>query len=309
MILQRRGDEEKGLGVRIRMWNKLHAGMLRQLGKNPWRNKCGHIDRIEVLLVGGLGNQLFSYFAGLEVARRLDCPLHLVTVNLNASVLEKRGFELEPILEESQTWGEDSVAVRLFRESGFAYDPRVNEVKPGTVLEGYFQSSRYFGRSGTEAKARIISSQPFMKGRDRFSDQPFIAIHVRRGDYRKPGNLGTHGIVPESFFKDSLRVLRNQVGNLRGIVFSDERAVAESLALDLEKCEPCPEMEGESPLEVLGAMSGASAYAISNSSFGWWGAFLAETDAPVIAPRPWFKDRGLDSSDLLEKHWLSLGYR
>ena len=44
-------------------------------------------------------------------------------------------------------------------------------------------------------------------------------------------------------------------------------------------------------------------HVIANSSFSWWGAWLAESEK-VIAPKIWFGSQAnLDDSDLVPQHW------
>jgi hypothetical protein len=46
---------------------------------------------------------------------------------------------------------------------------------------------------------------------------------------------------------------------------------------------------------------------IANSSFSWWGAWLNQNPhKTVVAPKRWFNDPSMDSSDLLPNTWVLL---
>jgi hypothetical protein len=50
-------------------------------------------------------------------------------------------------------------------------------------------------------------------------------------------------------------------------------------------------------------MSRCRAHIVANSSFSWWGAWLAHSDL-VIAPRKWFQ--GADGDAVVPERWLRL---
>lgn len=260
----------------------------------------------EVILRGGLGNQLFGFAAGLDVARRLGSPLRLVTTNFSNGLYANRKFELAEVVEGLASVSPRIGALRVFTEAGFAYDSRIAGLDAPMVLDGYFQSPKYFAGSREAVREAIQCSSSFEAGRNFMVGKKFIAIHVRRGDFREVGQLRFHGLVPSNFFEEALAQLRKIAGHHTAIVFSDEFEVARQVAKELENGEPYCGDENEPPLTTLGAMASAQALAISNSSFGWWAGWLASPEA-VIAPRPWFVDRLTDTSDLIEPNWLQLG--
>lgn len=115
--------------------------------------------------------------------------------------------------------------------------------------------------------------------------RPLTAVHVRRGDYL---HHPQHHPVP------SLRYYTEAIaaqGARSVVVFSD----------DLEWCRqhfgrdvhyfavPSDTPALRAPRDWIDffAMSAADALVISNSTFSWWAAWLARTNA-VIYPQPWF---------------------
>lgn len=278
------------------------------LRHNPYQTSRCADPRVEVLLRGGLGNQLFGFSAGKALALRNNVPLHLVTRNFDRQNTDGRSFELLELLGDVVSSGGSSCSARIFREWSFAWDSRVEGLKSSVLLDGYFQSSRYFGHFAEDVQLAIKSSPSFIRGRDEASTRDFIALQVRRGDYLNPSTLEVHGLVPESHFISGLTTLRRLVGNLPAIIYSDDLETAKNIASSVSDATAHSPAPDESSLATLGSLSAAKGFCISNSSFGWWGAYLAENQPVVVAPRPWFKNPKISIEDLLEPEWLSLGF-
>ena len=266
-----------------------------------------HLSRVEVLLRGGLGNQLFGYAAGTELATRLGVPLHLIVQPNMGTLGAERTFVLESVLPSDVTWSDIGVVAKRFQEASFAFDPEFAELMEPCLLDGYFQSWRYFENSEERIRKQISSTPEFVHG-GKLVGQEFLAVHVRRGDYLIPRNAKIHGLVPFEFFIVGLDYLRKIHGNLPAILFSDDVSEAKRLSLELDRCDVFDEDHKKGPLETLGAFSAAQGHVISNSSFSWWGAFLRGNDNIVIAPRPWFVDPSIDTTDLLRPRWISMGF-
>ena len=62
--------------------------------------------------------------------------------------------------------------------------------------------------------------------------------------------------------------------------------------------------EGNSHYTDLAMMSLCTGHIIANSTFSWWGAWLADSKE-VIAPKKWFgpDNANLDTKDLYPEHW------
>ena len=265
-------------------------------------------DRIEILLRGGLGNQLFAFSVGRAVSLRRQVPLHMVTRFPITQNRSGRSFELSELIGRGVSHGPQSVAPRMFRESGFAWDARVEMLSQPVLLDGNFQSAKYFQNAADQVKGSIRASPSFANGSAKALKEPFIGLQVRRGDYLNLTTRQFHGVVPESYFLEGLYKLREVLGPLPAVVYSDDFETAQAIARGLKNSMPHRPAANESALETLGSLSTASGLCISNSSFGWWGAYLAENQAAVIAPRPWFANPRVQTHDLLQPGWLTLGF-
>lgn len=288
----------------------------------------GTSDSVTVHSMGGLGNQLFIYSAGLAAARaagvglRVDVGQHSARTD-RPPVLEALGFPAEYVDCGFDPPSANRVA-RLrsrvqvpractFRESSFRYDQRALEQRPGACLFGYFQSWRYLAEVADELRGHFARLEQerrsvLSSALARITAPGTIALHVRRGDYLAPGASAYHGLAGQRYYQEAVAVLRRLGHDGPLIVFSDDLNAAVDELEPLGGVEPVEEhLDAVDELLVMGR---SSALVTANSSFSWWAGWIGErTERPVIAPRPWFDDLQSDSRDLLLPHWLTLDRR
>ena len=260
---------------------------------------------VSVVLQGGLGNQLFGYAVGLEVATRLGLTLEL---NTSAFIRHStpRNFALDGLLSDHVVQsGEEPMRI-AFTERSFAYDEGIQHITSGLSLHGYFQSEKYFGSIADQVRNSIKAAFGPSLQVAGLQDSNFIGIQVRRGDYLDPYTHEFHGICDFDYYRRALEITRSLVGDLPAVIFSDDQNTAEEFAKSLPNACVDLALPDETPMNVLARLSQASGFVISNSSFGWWGAWIAGPDRVVVAPRPWFTNRELQTQDLLPAHWLTL---
>ena len=284
---------------------------------------------ISIRPVGGLGNQLFIYAAGRAVADRLGCAL-LVDLS-RYRFLEPgdtpRTFMLDWLLSPDQilplrdrSWTSRSwqrlqrhVSIlrsrSFFRESGFAYDPQIAKVRPGTTLEGYFQSWHYFSSIENPLRSDILARAPrspwFRTEEARLEALgPWLGVHVRRGDYLVPRNASYHGVLGKEYYSNALEATPDSDA-LPLVLFSDDIERAREL---IEPLHPIAHTvtppKTAHPMESIILMGRSRALVIANSSFSWWGAWLArEMCTAIVAPNPWFVSGVHRESDLCPPTW------
>lgn len=277
-----------------------------------------HKDAITAKLSGGLGNQLFIFSAGLAAAKRLDVPLIIDKSNFSVQG-ESRSYKLQ-FLESFATQVVDTPKNNLLKnafrkrlsnkifteENPIKFDSRFESITPGTQLEGYFQSYRYF-ESVEDLILNTLTSQNVS-----LVSNNTIALHLRRGDYLQEKTANFHGITSAKYAANAIDLVRSISGNIPVSVFSDDLPLAKSeLEEYFSKNLIYVQQDGLSDLESLLQMSRAEHMIMSNSSFSWWAAFIMSkrnSMSVVVAPRPWFSDDS-SAADLLLPHWISLDKR
>jgi hypothetical protein len=276
-------------------------------------------------LMGGLGNQLFIYAAALEQARRLgvdievDTSWYLDKTNRFYKLDQLFGHPLHqaksshfrqllkfarPLLKQFDLWTE-------FKETSHRFQPEIFRICPGTTIEGYFQSPKYFPSVGAEIAESIrnvIVSSAEQAIIDDVSSRPFMAIHVRRGDYLSEVHIReAHGLTTREYYEASLRLIAGRGGNC--IVFTDSPQEAENELGGMSELVFDSRIFSLGELATLKLMSLASGIVMSNSSFSWWAAYTTghfNPDSTVISPRPWSKEIYFNE-ELISDRWWNVG--
>jgi hypothetical protein len=145
-------------------------------------------------------------------------------------------------------------------------------VKDNLVIKGCRQNYKYFEHSVIEPQFENIIS----KERIQFLNTTYLTnksnlffIHVRLGDYRL---LPHYQIDLASYYTNAIQHIPP---NAQLIVFSDEPSLAKQLFPNLFVCEETDEVE------TLYLMSNCLLGSIvANSTFSYWGSYLAHQKNP-----------------------------
>ncbi len=301
---------------------------------------------ITVSLIGGLGNQMFQYAAGKALAARHGVPLALDVSGFRNYALRPFLLDRLQVPEADAVSASSAPAAKApdrfarslwrqradrllafaglpksamslgeYREPHFHFDPAFERLGPQTALFGYFQSERYFASIAENLADWFSTREPLgdaaaaVLTRIERSQMP-ISVHVRRGDYLKPGTAEFHGILGELYYREALRRLEDTIGrDAELFVFSDDAAAAEQV-LNFVSRSRLVHVCGDPkcPWEDMALMARCRHHVIANSSFSWWGAWLNRwQDKVVIAPHAWFALGELskqNTGDLYPPGWV-----
>ena len=132
-----------------------------------------------------------------------------------------------------------------------------------------------------------------------------VCLNVRRTDFLKVDNLNT---TDTSYFVKAANLMSKKVESPHFFIFSDDiEWCKKHIILDAPVKVVGHEHKGEKFGNYMQLMIACKHYIIPNSSFAWWAAWLNEyQDKIVIAPRKWFNDVDIDTSDLSPPNWIRL---
>lgn len=224
---------------------------------------------------GRLGNQLFQYAALAATA----CDLG------QAFAIRESGHDLAPFHRKHCLYLPPGFqAERIFNETPFGFDPEIKLVRGDTDLRGYFQSPRYFDHHRTYIRNEFDFPDSLtgtvQRAWEKYAGTRICSIHVRRKDYLDKPDF--HPVCGPGYYAQAMAQMRSW-GVDRFVVFSDDREWCEVHFKGLESVS----FFGGDAHEDLYAMTLCDAHIVANSSFSWWGAYLAGSEC-VIAPKTWF---------------------
>lgn len=265
-------------------------------------------------LIGGIGNQMFQY----AVARRLALA-HQVTLKLDITAFEEytlRSYYLNYLGISGQIATPEEIgmmkAIRHEKEAYYHFDPTVLRLPGDVYLEGYWQTEKYFKDIAPVIQEEFQVRDPLSGTNRRLAEaireSEAVAVHFRRGDYvTNPLTHQYHGVCPLEYYQRAFRQLASQVPDPHFFIFSDDpqwvnEQVRWEVPFTVVATNP-PEQSHED----LRLMSLCKHHIIANSTFSWWGAWLAiYPQKRVYAPRQWFYKANLYTRDLIPESWRLL---
>jgi hypothetical protein len=204
-----------------------------------------------------------------------------------------------------------SLPWKRLQERVFGFDPQIFNSRGPIYLDGHWQSYHYFDSVEVQLRRDLsfthLSSAIKASGA-KIQSQEYVMLHIRRGDYiSNPSAAQRHGILPLQYYQNAISILGSKLSKpLRILVFSDDyewcKENLRTLGGNLEFTSDI-DPEGASDMYF---MSLCKHHIIANSTYSWWGAWLAGKDGLTIAPKSWFADGHASASDLIPPHWTTI---
>jgi len=237
--------------------------------------------------LGRLANQMFQYASLKGIARHCGYEFTIPPRNVfgkndgnvqNSDVIIYDVFKLE----ESNNIGISNN--RIIAERQHHFDEELFDQCPDNIdLFGYYQTEKYFKHIENEIREDFSFDSELLETCNSFlqqvSDQEKISLHVRRGDYVVNPNHPTQTL---EFYAKAIAKLPKDIPI---IVFSDDSDWCKQQ--ELFSSDRFMISENNSTDADLCLMSLCDYHIIANSSFSWWGAWLAKSKK-VYAPQNWF---------------------
>jgi hypothetical protein len=199
------------------------------------------------------------------------------------------------------------------RESPRGFDPNYFSIPSHAYLEGYWQSEEYFkGIESTIRRDFVFKDRLDEHGTalaEIINSVNSVCLFVRRGDYVSEKNTSQyHGVCDKEYYDRSFRLISEKTENPVLFIFSDDLDWCRThLKFNISTYYVDNLYSGHKYGQHLHLMTLCRHFIISNSSFGWWGAWRNQDSRKiVIAPKQWYKSPSMDTSHLFPNNWITI---
>lgn len=284
-------------------------------------------------IFGGLGNQLFIYAAArrLALVNRAELVLdnrsgftrddryqrqyqldHFAIPCRKATALER----LEPFSRirryAKRRWNARKPFEQrnYLRQEGVDFDPRLLKLKPRNCLylEGYWQSEDYFKDIEPQIREDLRIQPPTDAINQQMAIQirttHAVAVHIRFFD--APTGVIVNN-APNDYYQRAIHTMKAHLSNAHYYLFSDQPEAARAhIPLNDDRITLVQHNQCETMAYAdLWLMMQCQHFIIANSTFSWWGAWLAENPNKLVIA-PGFKLIGRDSGKITS--WGFMGH-
>ena len=233
----------------------------------------------------GLGNQLWVYAAGRSIAEYHNTSFRLLDAHLfKGNTFLDIDIEAVNSNESKASIATSIKKIELHRERLYydheleyyasAYDERVEDIKGDAILEGFYQSERYFYSNRARLKEWVRLKQEYADQANRYSH--LCIINVRGGEYKRHKNL----ILPKRYWENAINNMISIYDVKDFLIVTDDKQYASRLLPGI------PVLDG-SIGDCYAALQGAGYLILSNSSFSYFPIKTRSDAPPVIAPFLW----------------------
>lgn len=254
--------------------------------------------------LGRLGNQMFQYTSLRGLAHKhgyeycLPPRAVVATKDVNCINSDITMFECFKIPDAPKY----TTNFPKIMESDFGFDQNLWDQCPDNIsLYGYFQSEKYFKHIENDIREAFIFvdeiKEPTEEAfKSNFGEMDVVSVHIRRGDYL---NTSHHPVQSLEYYSEGLSYVPSDIPV---IIFSDD--IKWCKEQELFQNDRFVFSENNSTGVDLCLQSLCTYHIIANSSFSWWGAWLANSKN-VISPKKWFAGEYINhvTKDLYLSHW------
>lgn len=256
---------------------------------------------LEVILSGGLGNQLFQYSFGRYLSVKRNEELVLNTYRLSISKMNEtpRDFYLGSlnlkahVMREKRLVGLNRPLDLMLKKGlipGYGYE--ASSLKKN-IFFGYWLDRKFPDAIRTLLVDELTFNESppskFQLTLDILRNKKVLAVHVRRGDYVTNQKARSfHGVLDSNYHDKAIKLALKLQSFDDVFIFSDDPVWCKEQFPGYTVIQPFV----ENPFLDMYLMSKCHSNVIANSTFSWWAAWLNQgAEKMIFAPQRWFSNQ------------------
>ena len=262
---------------------------------------------VNIILKGGLGNQLFQFFTAYFLSKKLKMNLAVDVSNYKNN--NYRQFQLFNLLRTNKNYFKYNKENFFFRKlkkiyyffffnnfkenNAFLYSENFKKLnnKKNINLIGFFQSEKYFDTNRNEI-IKILDFNSSKRSQDKqlvskILNSQSVAIHIRGGDYINFEKVNpSYGTLSQLYYKKAIKIISKNYNNFNIYIFTDDKSYF--FKKNFLHGYKYTLVDSGCDIKDLYLMSLCKNFIISNSTYSWWGAFLSfYRNKIIISPQKW----------------------
>lgn len=265
---------------------------------------------ITSVIQAGFGNQLFQYAFAYSIAKRLSSELILDIsffdyfkksnpYNLREYNLNKLSIEFYTVINSpNRYWryklaskynynilknvlGLKSLIVEDIDRCRDYQSSIISSVNQKSVLYGFWQNTRYFNDIISDLRRMFrpsyIVSEEVERTIEEINKNLSVGVHIRRGDFL---NLGWS--KGENYYMNAIKVMRSTLPHPRFYIVSDDPKWCRKTFNSMPDIVVLELSTKYKDIDEFFILSNCKHQIISESTFGWWAAYLNNQDNKLI---------------------------
>lgn len=295
------------------------------------------MKNIYVKLYGGLGNQLFQYAFGKSLSKKLSANLILEVESGFENDFFKRKYSIKDLGINPRVISNSDAVSRLtvstsflgklyrrlnvyipknsrfyYRErKKFWFDEEVFKIKNNIFFDGYWQNHNYFKDIINDIRLEINNGYDYKNDNisDLLNNKNTVAVHMRyphafvNGKMHK-GTKEHFYCLDFSFFIKAIHEMKALVPDPFFCFFSDNVEWAKKKIDNANLGIKYEFIDSGNVISDFQLMRQCNHFVISNSTFSWWAAYLANRpNKQVISPKNWINEVDFEAMDFFPKDW------
>lgn len=186
---------------------------------------------------------------------------------------------------------------------GHTFEPSILDIEGPVYLDGFWQTEEYFRAIERVIRNELSVSTSELVQQNEIQHQiastNSVGIHVRRGDYVKIGEA-----LPLAYYKSAVSAISSKVTDPHFYLFSDDIDWVKNNLSPPHSTTYVTGQYSDKDYTDLELLRQCDHKIISNSTFGWWGAWLGEPrSGTVIVPSIWIHNQPVRNLDIVPDRW------